>query len=600
MTAPTNLRTAQRAGLALVGYFVRRHPISFAVGVGGAALFASAIVASAVVIGRATDSVILPVLDGGEPIAGRLWPAALAVVGVALWKAIGITLRRIGAGYLQYHSQADTRLALMDKVLRMELSWFRRQTTGDLLAITDADASQATFILAPIPYGTGASLLLIGTVVMVFAIDPTLALIVFVAIGGIVSIDASGSWRTFVAFQRIQEGRADVARVAHESFDGALTVKALGREDYETDRFAAVSDSLRDGLIGIGKTFTNYRVMVEALLSATTVVMLVMGAVRVGAGAISAGQVITIAYLLGLLLIPIRIIGFVLWDLSHSVAGWNRVTSVLHAEDIVAYGDLTARPIPLPAAVAGESIGFGYLANEPVLSDVNVAISPGKIVAIVGPTASGKSTLAVLMARLWDPDSGVIAIDGADVRDFARSALPGEVAFVSQEDFLFDDTVAGNIAFGVDVTDADIARAAQVAAAADFIGGLPDGYDTILGERGTVLSGGQRQRIALARALVRKPRLLILDDATSAVDPSVETRIIQALRGADLPSTVVVVAYRRSSIVLADEVIFVDDGRIQAQGRHQDLMRSVPRYAEILEAYETDAAERAKVLGETE
>ena len=379
MTSSTAPQHSRRSGLKLIAYFVRRHPISFTVGVAGAALFASAIVASAVVIGNATDSVIVPVLDGGEDIQGRLWPAALAVVGVALWKAIGITLRRIGAGYLQYHSQADTRLALMEHILKMEISWFRRQTTGDLLAVTDADASQATFILAPIPYGTGASLLLIGTVIMILTIDPWLALIGFVAISGIVSIDASGSWKTFVAFQRIQQQRGDVARVAHESFDGALTVKALGREAYETRRFAEVSDSLRDGLIVIGKTFSNYRVLVEALLSATTVAILVAGAARISAGAVTPGDVITIAYLLGLLLIPIRIIGFVLWDLSHSVAGWERVQSVLKSEEIVEYGTLAARPLLDPAAVDAGEIGFGYTANEPVLSDIELSISPGKI-----------------------------------------------------------------------------------------------------------------------------------------------------------------------------------------------------------------------------
>ncbi len=593
MTASTQQRTSWRVGVRLIAYFVRRHPVAFAIGVAGAALFASAIVASAVVIGNVTDSVIVPVLDGGEPIRGRLWPAALAVVGVATWKATGITLRRIGAGYLQYHAQADTRLALMDRILQMEISWFRRQTTGDLLAVTDSDASQATFILAPIPYGTGASLLLVGTVVMIFAIDPILAVIGFVALTSIVAIDSGGSWRTFRAFQRVQQLRGEVARVAHESFDGALTVKALGREAYETDRFGEVSDALRDGLTAIGKTFSSYRVVVEALLSATTVVMLVVGAVRIDAGAVTAGEVITIAYLLGLLLIPIRIIGFVLWDMSHSVAGWERVESVLDAQEIVQYGTLPARSLPAPATVAGGEIGFAYTPHEPVLRDVELAISPGKIIAVVGPTASGKSTLALLLARLWDPDTGHISIDGADLREFARSALPGEVAFVSQEDFLFDDTVMGNIAFGVDVSVAEVERAARVAAAHDFIVDLPEGYDTVLGERGTNLSGGQRQRIALARALVRRPRLLILDDATSAVDPSVETRIIQSLREADLPSTVVIVAYRRSSIVLADEVIFLDDGRIAAHGTHDHLMRTTPRYAQILEAYELDAAERA-------
>jgi ABC-type multidrug transport system fused ATPase/permease subunit len=201
------------------------------------------------------------------------------------------------------------------------------------------------------------------------------------------------------------------------------------------------------------------------------------------------------------------------------------------------------------------------------------------------------------MARLWDPVSGSIHIGSRDLRDFARSALAGEVAFVGQDVFLFDDTVEGNIAFGVDVSHGDVVRAAIMANAHDFIMELPDAYRTQLGERGTSLSGGQRQRIALARALVRRPRLLILDDATSAVDPSIETSILAGLRRAELPATVVVVAYRRSSILLADEVIYVEGGRIVGQGTHEELMFTVPGYSRLLQAYEEDAAARAAQRG---
>jgi ABC-type multidrug transport system fused ATPase/permease subunit len=197
-----------------------------------------------------------------------------------------------------------------------------------------------------------------------------------------------------------------------------------------------------------------------------------------------------------------------------------------------------------------------------------------------------------LFARLWDPTAGAIRLDDRDLRDFARSALAGEVAFVGQDVFLFDDTVHGNIAFGVDPSDSEVVAAAKLAAAHDFILDLPEGYATRLGERGTSLSGGQRQRIALARALVRHPRLLILDDATSAVDPSIETSILLRLKESAIPSTVVLVAYRRSSISLADRVVYLEDGKVLGQGTHDDLMRSVPGYARLIRAYEQDAAER--------
>ena len=590
--APTSLRASLRRGLRLLGYFIRRHPVAFGVAALGAAFFAGAIVASAVVIGNATDGVIVPVLDEGQPIRGRLWPAVLAVVGVAVWKAAGITVRRAGAGYLQFRSQADVRLQLIDRMLRLEMSWYRRQSVGDLLAVTDADASQATFILAPVPYGTGASLLLIGTVVMIMFIDPILAVATLASLALIMTIDIRGSWQTFESFQEVQQLRGDVARVAHESFDGALTIKALGREAHETARFRRTSDALRDRLAEVGVIFANYRVVVEGLLSVVTVMALVVGALRIRSGVVTPGEVVSIAYLLSLLLIPIRIIGFVLWDMSHSVAGWERVQQVMTADEVVSYGSLGSRIWPTGAEVRGDSVMFGYASNEPILSDVDLTIPSGRVVAVVGPTASGKSTLARLLARLWDPTAGRIVIDGADLRDFARSALPGEVAFVAQEAFLFDDTVRGNIAFGTDATEEEVWEAARLAGA-DFIDELPSGMDTVLGERGTTLSGGQRQRVALARALVRQPRLLVLDDATSAVDPSVESRILEGLKAAAIPSTVVVVAYRRSSITLADEVVYVDEGRIVAHGTHDELLAAVPGYARILEAYEADAALRS-------
>ncbi len=573
--------------------------MAFTIAVTGAAAFASAIVASAVVIGNVTDSVIVPVLDDGEPIGGRLWPAVLAVIGVAVWKATAITIRRVGAGYLQYGNLIDLRRDLIDRMLRLELSWYRRQSIGDLLAVTDADASQATFILAPIPYGTGASLLLVGTVVMISVLDPTLAVVTFAALALIVGLDTHGSWRTYAAYEQVQALRGKVSRVAHESFDGALTVKALGRGGYETQRFRDASEDLRHLNADVGVIHSNYRVLVEGLLSILTVLVVVVGAIRVGAGAVTPGDVITVAYLLSLLFIPIRLVGFVLWEASHAVAGWDRVQHVMNSEEIVAYGALQSRPLNSGAAVDSIALGFGYGHGEVVLSDVDVSIPAGRVVAVVGPTGSGKSTLVTLLARLWDPTAGSITLDGADLRDFARSALPGEVAFVAQDAFLFDDTVRGNIAFGTDADEEAVWEAARLAAATDFIADLPNGMDTVLGERGTTLSGGQRQRIALARALVRRPRLLILDDATAAVDPSVETRILEGLRNAELPSTVVIVAYRRSSITLADEVVFVDDGRIVAQGPHAELMETVPRYTRILDAYDDDAALRAEEAGDS-
>ncbi len=302
----------------------------------------------------------------------------------------------------------------------------------------------------------------------------------------------------------------------------------------------------------------------------------------------SAGDLVTVSYLLSLLAFPIQLVGFVLWDLAASLAGWKRVQDVFDAQEFVAYGDRAGRDGGGAAPVSGSAIRFRY-DDEPVLSDLDLDIEAGTTLAVVGPTGSGKSTLCLLLARLWDPDTGRIQLEGRDVRSFGRSELPKEVAYVAQEAFLFDGTVETNVTLEKPFGDHEVRSALRLAGALDFAEALPRGLQTELGERGTTLSGGQRQRLALARALIRKPRLLILDDATSAVDPSVEAEILRSLKSAELPSTIVVVAYRPSSIKLADEVVFLDRRRILGHGTHEQLLRSHPGYANLVQAYEEEA-----------
>jgi ABC-type multidrug transport system fused ATPase/permease subunit len=596
-TGPPPLKDVLGGGLRLTFGFVKRRPWSFTLAVTGALLFVSAIVASAIVAGRITDSLIVPVLENGESIAGRLWPAIAMIAGVAVWKSIGITLRRSAAGWLQYGTRADARKRLIEHQMRLDLAWHDGRSTGDLLSVSEVDTNQGTFVLAPFPYATGSLFLLIGTVVLVAASDMFLGGIVLLGLVAMLAIDITGAFRTYQPFIDVQQQRGRVSGIAHESIDGALTIKALGRRREETARFAEASNTLRDELIHVNSMWVGYRAVVEAIPTIITLAILVVGSFRLASGSVSAGDLVTVAYLLSLLTMPVSLLGFVIWEMAHSMAAWKRVQVVLDSEDTVDHGGALASADVSGGTVDTAAVSFGYAADAMVLADVDLDIRGGRTIAVVGPTGSGKSTLALLFARLWDPDVGRISIDGRDVKEFARSELAGEVAYVAQESFLFDDTVEGNITLGAAIPREDVRAAAALAGAQQFIDELEYGFDTRIGERGMSLSGGERQRIALARALVRRPRLLVLDDATSAVDPSVETRILKGLRRSELPSTVVIIAYRKASIALADEVIFIEEGTVVAQGFHDELMESTPGYSRLLTAYEDDAAARSELGG---
>lgn len=588
MSEPVMTPTAVvRDGAKLIGRFVKMHPWAFTLAVLGAAAYAGAIIVSAWVIGWVTDNLIIPVLDEAQT-PEYLALAAAVIFGVAVFKAIGIVVRRTAAAYLTGATRRDIRNELLAHQLTLEMSWFDRQAIGDLLAVADADTDQGTGVLGPLPYATGVSLLLVGTIALITSIDPWLGLGAVIGLVVAIVIDVHGSWKTFSMWELVQKRRGKVASIAHESFDGALTVKALGRETFVSKRFGVASDELRDRIIEVQSTWTSYQVIIRALPQTLIVVLVVAGASRAVAGAVTPGDIVTVAYLLTLLAFPIQLIGFVLWDLAGSLAGWRRVQEVLDADDFVSWGEAVASTETGAAPVVGETLEFSY-EGEAVLSELELELGAGTTLAVVGPTASGKSTLCMLLARLWDPDSGAVRIEGRDLRDFARSELPKEIAYVAQNAFLFDATVRDNITLEGDYSDAEVATALRLAGADGFVADLADGLDTQLGERGTTLSGGQRQRLALARALVRKPRLLILDDATSAVDPSVEAEILRSLKGAALPSTIVVVAYRPSSIRLADEVVYVDAKKILAHGTHDELVESERGYGRLVRAYEEEA-----------
>ncbi|RBY88371.1 ABC transporter ATP-binding protein [Blastococcus sp. TF02A-26] len=578
-----------RRGLRHIGLAVREQPGMFTLAVAASSLYGAMTVASAYVIGEITDRVVLPAFDEGSTTAAALTLAAVAVLGVALLKIVGILGRRLFAGIMGYRLQAEYRRRVTGQYLRLPLAWHQRHPTGQLLSNANSDVEAAWFFVAPLPFAVGALVMIAITVAALVLTDPLLAVIGLVVFPAVFVVNVVYSQVMSPRMQRAQQLRAEVSEVAHESFDAALVVKTLGREDVETERFADRATELRDGLVAVGRVRGLFDPLMEALPNLGTLAVLLVGAGRVADGATDAGELVSIAYLFTLLALPIRAIGWVLADLPRALAGFDRVTPVLSATGETPYGAEAAAVRAGGAGLALDGVGYSFDgAGRPTLSDITFDVPAGSTVAVVGPTGSGKSTLAGLLVRLVDPADGTVLLDGIDLRRLREGELSGQAAFVAQGTFLFDDTVRGNVTLGGDFSDDEVRAALRTAAADDFVDRLPEGLDTRVGERGASLSGGQRQRIALARAVIRRPRLLVMDDATSAVDPSVEARILDALRDTDPPATVVVVAYRQATIALADEVVWLEGGRVLARGSHEELLAEVPGYAALVRAYAQD------------
>jgi ABC-type multidrug transport system fused ATPase/permease subunit len=573
-----------RRGLALIARMLRRAPRGFGVGAAGTTVYAAMTILSSYVIGWITDGVLTPAVTNGNVAMASLTGAALAVLGVATARGIGIAFRRVGAYAAQYRLMARDRVELTDKLLDLPIEWHRKHPTGELLSNVNADAEAANALASALPMALGVVLMLIITAVLLVLTDPVLALIGFAVGPAIIVSNVAYQRKMRVVVAEAQQLRAEVSEIAHESFDAALVVKTLGREDFEVGRFGARSDELRDRMVQVGRLRAVFDPIMEALPNLGTLAVLYVGATRVDQGLLTTGSLITFAYLFRLVAVPMRVFAWLLGDMPRALVGWARIDRVLATPEQVHYGSHTLVTMGGAGAVA-DSVAYRYPDDEDQrgIESVTLDVAPGSTVALVGPTGSGKSTIAHLLVRLFDPDHGVIRLDGRGLVELEKGELPRSTALVFQEPFLFDDTVRLNITLGEAFTDDEVLEAARIAQAHQFITELPDGYDTVIGERGASLSGGQRQRIALARALVRRPRLLVLDDATSAVDPAVEAAILDGL--ADLDTTVVIVAYRRSSILLADTVIFVEDGRVEGRGAHPTLYETLPAYAAVIDAY---------------
>lgn len=579
---------------------IRMHPKSLGIAATSAMIFAFGTVGSAIVLGRITDDVVIPAFEEpGVTTSTILW-GVVALAAITVIRIVGTVGRRFFGMLAGEQVQRTYRQQLGEKYLRLPLAWHQKRPTGELLAHVDNDAEMATQVLMPLPFTIGVFFLTIFSGISLVLVDPLLAAIAFALFPLLAFLNRLYSKRIEVPAARVQADVGDVSSVAHESFDGALVVKTLGRAKPEGVRFGEKVEKLRKDRVEVGFLTAAFDTALDVIPNLGIVAVVLIGTYRIEAGAMTPGELVQVASLFSVLSFPMRVFGFFLTSLPPSVVAHDRLDPIFNSE--VPPAPENTKPLPDGALSVGASgVVFAFdapvenlsVSDEPVvertqvLSGVDLEIAPGETIALVGSTGAGKSTLCSILCGLLPPEQGEVHIGGVAVDSIDALERTDAVALVFQESFLFADSVRSNIDLNGTISDEEVRAAAKIARADAFVQELPEGYDTVVGERGVTLSGGQRQRVALARALIRKPRLLVLDDATSAVDAEVEQQILANLR-ASVDATVLVVAQRVSTIELADRVLYFNDGRIIAAGTHTELLAH-PGYESLVRAYEQAA-----------
>ena len=549
------------------------------------------VIVSFVLAGAAMGvSVLIPYLVGVTVDEIRnhnpdLLPLAIAVAGAGVLRLAFSVSRRLVAGRVSLGVEYDLRNRMYEHLQSLELAFFDQQQTGQLMSRATVDLQSVRFFLG---YGLifllqSAITIVIAAVVM-FAVDPGLALVALAPTPWVIWIAFRYGQRNRPATQEVQQRIAELTAEAEENIGGVRVVKAFAQEQRQLRRFSRAVARVFDQSMVSTRLRAFYSPFIGFLPQLGLAALLLVGGHQVINGSISVGAFIAFYGYVLMLTGPMRWLGMALGMAQRAVASGARVFELLdRGPRLMAAPD--ARPLPPGGGrVELRGVTFGYEGAEPVLRDIDLDVEAGQTVALVGPTGSGKTTLVMLIPRLYDVDEGAVLVDGVDVRDLDPAALRGQVAVVSDDAFLFSASLGENIAYArPEASDDEIRRAAERAGLAELIDDLPEGLDTLVGERGLTLSGGQRQRVAIARALLAEPRILILDDATSSVDATTESQIKAALAEVMEGRTTFVIAHRLSTIALADEVVVLEDGEIEARGTHDELLETSPLYREIAE-----------------
>jgi ABC-type multidrug transport system fused ATPase/permease subunit len=514
-----------------------------------------------------------------------LTPLALAVVAAGVLRLAFSVSRRIVAGQVSLGVEYDLRNRMYQHLHSLELSFFDSQQTGQLMSRATVDLQSVRFFLG---YGLifilqSALTIVIAATVMI-VLDPWLALVSLAPMPFVIWVSFRYGRLNRPASQEVQQRIAELTAEAEENIGGVRVVKAFAQEDRQLRRFDDRTRRVFEQSMVSTRLRAFYSPFIGFLPQLGLAALLFVGGKQVIDGQLSEGDFVAFYGYVLMLTSPVRMLGMALGMAQRAVASGERVFELLdRAPRLTALPDAP----PLPAGggrVELRDVTFAYDGHEPVLRGVDLDVEPGQTVAIVGPTGSGKTSLVMLIPRLYDVDEGAVLVDGADVRSVDPASLRREVAVVSDDAFLFSASLRDNIAYArPEASDDEVVAAAVRAGLEGLLDDLPDGLDTLVGERGLTLSGGQRQRVAIARALLAEPRILILDDATSSVDATTESLIKSALTEVMEGRTTFVIAHRLSTIALADEVVVLEDGRVAARGNHQELLEDSPLYREIAE-----------------
>ncbi len=536
-----------------------------------------------------TPQLIAYAIDSG--IAPRSLNVILLAVGGLVAAALVRGLFQFLQGYLAERASQgvayDLRNDLFAKIERLGFSYYDRVETGQLVTRLTSDVEQIrTFVGSGVVQLAAAAVMLVGTTVLLFSLDWRLALVALSIVPVIFVLLLRFVRKIGPLFRGVQQTLGRLNSALQEDLAGIRVIRTFAREDYESSRFRSVNDELLEKNLTTVRTFSNNFPFIFLLANLGTLAIILFGGLQVIGGSLSIGELVAFNTYLGFLLFPILTIGFLAAGISRAGASAGRVFEVLDAPlEVQDAPDAVPLP-PIHCRVEFDDVSFRYPGDErEVLHDISFCAEPGQTVAILGTTGSGKSTLVNLLPRFYDVNGGSVRLDYYDVRDVTLASLRSQIGIVLQSPLLFSGSVRDNIAYGrPDATREEVEAAAQAARADEFIRALPDGYDTVIGERGVGLSGGQRQRIAIARALLIDPRLLILDDSTSAVDAKTEAVIQESLDQLMREShrTVFVIAQRVSTVRDADLILVLDEGIIAARGTHEELLRDSELYNEIL------------------